>query len=77
MPAMPLDLLFLAAIAAAPPQPAPRPVASAMAQVSVRIVSGARVELGKSASAPGHSVRHGIVTVEDGTKRPARLVEFE
>lgn len=77
MPAMPLDLLFLAAIAATPPEPAPRPVVSAMAQVTVRIVAGARIELGKSANTPGHSVRHGTVTVEDGTKRPASLVEFE
>lgn len=77
MPAMPLDLFFLATIAATTPEPAPRPVVSAMAQVTVRIVTGARVEMGKSASASGHAVRQGTVTVEDGSKRPARLVEFE
>jgi hypothetical protein len=77
MPAMLLDLFLIAALAAHSQQAAPSPTARVPTQVSVRIVRGARVALGKSSSAPGHLVRRSVVTVEDGSKRPARLVEFE
>jgi hypothetical protein len=73
-----VGLLALAMMAAAnPPSPPPRMVVSAQARASVRIVAGARVRLGAAPQPDGHAVRPARITVEDGTRRDARLVEFQ
>lgn len=66
-----LASLALAAIAQAPARPAPSMMP---ANASVRIVRGTRVHLGPSSSA---RLVKASVTVEDGQRRPAFLIEFE
>jgi hypothetical protein len=63
--------------AASPPQPSPRMAVSAQARASVRIVAAARVRLGAAPQPDGYAVRPARITVEDGTRRDARLVEFQ
>ena len=69
---MALALLAFAAIAAAP-QASLMP-ARASATASVRIVSGTRVHLGPAA---GQRLIKAAVRIEDGSRRPALLVEFQ
>ena len=71
----PLALALLAA--ANPPSPPPRMLVNAQARASVRIVAAARVRLGAAPQPDGHAVRPARITVEDGTRRDARLVEFQ
>jgi hypothetical protein len=71
----PLALALMAA--ANPPSPPPRMVVRAQARASVRIVAAARVRLGAAPQPDGHAVRPARITVEDGTRRDARLVEFQ
>ena len=71
-------LLAAAAAAAAAPAPVHVPTkAVAPATASVRILSGARVSLSAAAQPEGHAVKRAQVTVEDGARRPAQLVEFQ
>ena len=76
-------LAVLAALAAAQPaaQPTDAPAqgtrAEVSAQASVRIVSGARVTLGKAALGEPYLVSKASVRLEDGSRRPAQLVEFQ
>ena len=69
--------LALALMAAADPPPPPRMVVSAQARASVRIVAAARVRLGAAPQPDGYAVRPARITIEDGTHRDARLVEFQ
>lgn len=69
---MAFAFLALAAIAAAP-QPSLMPV-RASATASVRILTGARVHLGP---ADGQRLVRAAIRVEDGSRRPALLVEFQ
>lgn len=85
MPAMPLTPLLLASLAAAAPLPAPfmatgtaqPPAARATVQVAARIISGARVRLGRSADVDGFLLSKTTIKGEDGSLRPAHLVEFQ
>jgi len=49
----------------------------ASAQASVRILPGARITLGDQADPAGHKFNDARVTVEDGSQRDAKLVEFQ
>ena len=76
----PMAMFAAYALLAAAVSPAPVHVptkAVAPAQASVRILSGARVNLSAAAQPEGHAVKRAQVTVEDGTRRPAQLVEFQ
>ena len=50
---------------------------TASAQASVRILPGARIVLGDQAGAAEHKVIDARITVEDGSQRDAKLVEFQ
>lgn len=72
-------LLAAAAILAASPQSAPvsRAAATASAQATIRIVSGAVIRLGES-SQRGSGPKAKVTLVRlDGTPLAAKLVEFE
>ena len=69
-------LLALAAAQSAPAGPASTGV-KVSAQASVRILSGARVTLGERAEGQPYVVSKASVRVEDGSRRPAQLVEFQ
>ncbi len=49
----------------------------ASAQASVRILPGVRISFGDQADAAGHKFIEARITVEDGSQRDARLVEFQ
>jgi hypothetical protein len=68
-------LLALAAAALAA-SPAPQTGVRANACVSVRIISGARLQLGRSAAMPGQRVRPSMIRLEDGSRQSAQLIEF-
>ena len=69
-------LLASAALAISAPQP-PRPAgASARATATIRIISGARLQLGRQPDAGGSRLR--LSTVRGlGGPQPAALIEFE
>ena len=71
----PLALALMAATNAPPPPP--RMMVSAQARASVRIVAAARIRLGAAPQPDGYAVKPARITVEDGTRRDARLVEFQ
>ena len=48
----------------------------ATATVSVRIVSGARIVMGEAQDAELPAIQPSSIRAEDGSLRPARLVEF-
>ena len=47
------------------------------ALASVRILSGAKVRMGASTQGDGHKRIATEITLEDGRRRPAQLVEFQ
>ena len=51
--------------------------AAVPAQASVRILPGAKVNLTDRAEADGYRLNPATVTLEDGSRRPARLIEFQ
>ena len=51
--------------------------AVASAQATVRILSAARISLSAAPQPDGYKVSATQVTVEDGSRRPAKLVEFQ
>ena len=61
---------------AAPSAPSPI-IASASAQALVRILPGAKVSLSGGAEAQGYKLTSADITLEDGSQRPAELVEFQ
>jgi len=70
-------LLTLAAIAvSATNAPRTETAVRVNARVSVRIISGARVELGRSAGTPDQPVRPSLIRLEDGSHQTAQLIEF-
>jgi len=69
-------LLALAAIALAASPPAQAGV-RAQARVSVRIISGARIEFGRSVEPLGQRARPSMIRLEDGSRQAAQLIEFK
>ena len=73
-----MGVTLLLAMAAATPAPSPaRPAVSAQATATVRIVNGAAIRFGQSANAGSWTLTRAQVRVEDGSHRPARLIEFQ
>ncbi|MEO7187690.1 MAG: hypothetical protein ABIW58_04685 [Sphingomicrobium sp.] len=70
-------LLLLAATVAATTPPPARAYAVARAQVSIRILTSASLRVGAERSEEGLPVRSAMIHDVDGTRVPARLVEFE
>jgi hypothetical protein len=50
---------------------------SAPARATVRILSGAKVTLSSEAQPEGYKLNAAHVRLEDGSSRPAKLVEFQ
>lgn len=50
---------------------------TASAKATVRILPGAKVSLSGQAEAQGYQPTNAMITVEDGSRRPAKLVEFQ
>jgi hypothetical protein len=69
-------LLALAAIALAASPPAQGGV-RARARVSVKIISGARIEFGRPVGSLGERARPSIFRLEDGSRQAAQLIEFK
>ena len=67
---------FLLAAALGPSVHVPTKAVAA-AQASVRILKPARVSLSAKLQPDGHKLRESTVTAEDGSRRPAQLVEFQ
>jgi hypothetical protein len=67
----------LGAGAPLPARSASPSIASASAQASVRILPGAKVSLSGEAEAQGYKLTSANITLEDGSQRPAELVEFQ
>ena len=51
--------------------------AVAPAQAFVRILPGAKVSLSATAEVEGYRPVAAVITLEDGSRRPARLIEFQ
>ena len=49
----------------------------ASAQAFVRILPGAKISLSAEPQPAGHKLNPATITVEDGSRRPAKLVEFQ
>ena len=50
---------------------------AATAQAFVRILPGAKVSLSAEPQPEGYKLNPATITVEDGSRRPAKLVEFQ
>ena len=75
-----ITLAFFAAAASGGTMTAPAHVptkAVAAAQATVRILSGAKIRLGAEVQPDGYRMKPAMVTVEDGSRRSAQLVEFQ
>ena len=69
--------LMAAQLAAALPPPAFSSRVSASAQATVRILSAAKIRLGSDVQPEGYKLSASSVRLEDGSRRPAKLVEFQ
>ena len=63
--------------AVAPGDGSPRTAVTASAQAFVRILPGARIVLDDQAPTAEHKFIDARITVEDGSQRDAKLVEFQ
>jgi len=73
-----LALFASAASGGAIPAPAHVPTSAvAPALATVRILSGAKIRLSAETQPEGYAMKRAQITVEDGTRRNAQLVEFE
>jgi hypothetical protein len=63
--------------AAVPGDGAPRIAVTASAQAFVRILPGARIVMDELATSAEHKFIDASITVEDGSQRDAKLVEFQ
>lgn len=79
MASLPTLLWLAAAVSSGTPSaPVHEPTkAVAPAQATVRILSGAKVSLSGSHQPEGYKVTAAQVTLEDGRRQPAQLVEFQ
>lgn len=77
MAVLTIPLLLAAAATAAGASPPAPTKAAVSAQAFVRILPGARVALGPAARSQGYRLNAAMVRLEDGSRRSARLVEFE
>jgi hypothetical protein len=68
-------LLALAAIALAA-SPSPQAGVRVQARVSVRILSGARIEFGRKPDGLRQRLRPSLIRLEDGSRKLAQLIEF-
>lgn len=73
---MGLEILVAAALAAPIPT-APETSVRVEARASVRIVRGARLEWGSAEIPREARLTNVSIRVEDGSSRPAQLIEFE
>jgi hypothetical protein len=71
-------VLLVAATGGSTAMPAHVPTrAVASASASVRILPGAKVRLDEQAVKDGYKLTPATITVEDGSRRSAKLVEFQ
>ena len=71
-------MLFMAAAIAVSEPPLPRP-ASAVAQatVSIRIIRAVTLKLDGSTNDEAPAARPTVLTLADGSRQPAKLIEFQ
>ena len=67
----------LGGTAVSPGDGAPRTAVTASAQAFVRILPGARIVMDEQAKSAEHRFIDARITVEDGSQRDAKLVEFQ
>jgi len=72
-----IALSMMAAASTAPPPAMPRTTVSVSTRASVRIVSAAKIYLNSAPQPEGYAMKPAQVTIEDGIKRAAQLVEFQ
>ena len=75
--AIPLMAAQLAALPPASANPPSTMRATASARAGVRILTAAKIRLGSHVQPEGYKLNASSVTLEDGSRRPAKLVEFQ
>lgn len=70
-------ILLAAAVLAVTPPPTPRFTASLQATATIRIVSAVRVKLGEANNPGAPAARESEITLADGTRQAAKLIEFQ
>jgi hypothetical protein len=72
-----LWLLASAAIAASAPHSEGPTPAAVQARATVRIISGVRLKLDSTTNPDAPPAHDSVVVATDGSRQPARLIEFE
>jgi hypothetical protein len=72
-----LLLALAAAVTATPPPDRWKPSAIVQARATVRIISGVRLKLDSPTNADAPPAHDSAVVATDGSRQPARLIEFE
>jgi hypothetical protein len=72
-----VSMLFLAAAALAITSPPPPVSAVAQATATIRVITGVTLKLDGSPNPNAPSARDSLVKSADGTRRPAKLIEFQ
>lgn len=70
-------MIILAAAALATKAPEPRVSAVVQATATIRIISGVSLKLDGSGNVDAPPARDSIVKGSDGTRQPAKLIEFQ
>ena len=71
-------MFLLAAIALATAQTPPAaPSATAQATATIRIVTAVRLKLDAAVNPGAPSARNAVLQLGDGTRQPAKLIEFQ
>jgi hypothetical protein len=69
-------MLAAAALATLPPRPGPVS-AVAQATATVRVIAAVRLKLDGSINAGAPRARSSLIKASDGTRQPAKLIEFQ
>ncbi len=72
-----IALSLMAAAGAASPAATPHTTVSVSARATVRILSAAKINLSEAPQPEGYEMKPAVITVEDGSRRDAQLVEFQ
>jgi hypothetical protein len=70
-------MVILAAAALATFPPVPRVSATAQATATIRVIAAVRLKLDGSPNADAPPARDSLVRLNDGSTRPAQLIEFQ
>jgi hypothetical protein len=70
-------MIFIVAAALVTKAPEPRVSAIVQATATIRVISGATLKLDGSANVGAPPPRDSIIKAGDGTRQPAKLIEFQ